>query len=145
MKKIVDVAVLDERKIKKIEVEFLCPFDIILDDTLYMVELVYDNDTKKLKGFVYEESKKNIIKYIVQNLKSLNLPQTLDEYYNIYNDIKHGMVTWCRAGGNASKSSISNKISIPRIWLDIMNISENERDIKLVFNGTQIIIEKKID
>lgn len=142
MKKVVDVAVLDERKIKKIEVEFLCPFDIILDDTFYIVELVYDSDTKKLKGFVYEESKKNIIKYVVQNLKSLNLPQTLDEYYNIYNDIKHGMVTWCKAGGNAGKNSISNKISIPYTWLNVMNISEDNREVKMTFNGNHIIIEK---
>lgn len=145
MKKNINVAVLDARKIIKMEVKFICPFDVIIGDTVYKIELVYDTDTKVLKGFVYEENKKNVIKYVVQNLGSLNLPETLSEYYNAYKDRRYGVVTWNFAGGNASKNAISNKISIPRIWLDVMNIDENERDIKLTFNGSQIVMEKKID
>lgn len=143
MKKVIDVAVLDIRKIAKMEVKYAYPFDIIINDIVYTIELVYSSDTKVLKGFVYEESKKDIVKYVIHNLNSLNLPATLSDYYNIYNDRKYGLVTWNFAGGNASKNAISNKISIPRTWLDIMNISEGDRDIEMVFDGNKIIVTKK--
>lgn len=142
MKKNINVAVLETRKIIKMEGEYIYPFDIIVNDIVYTIELVYDNDTKRLKGFVYEEHKKNIIMYITQNLGSLNLPTTLYEYYRVYNDIKYGVVTWNFAGGNASKNSISNKISIPHVWLDAMDINENNREVKLTFDGSKIVIEK---
>lgn len=145
MKKNINVAVLETRKIIKMEGEYIYPFDIIVNDIVYTIELVYDNDTKRLKGFVYEKNKKNAIMYVVQNLSSLSLPLTLDEYYNIYNVVKYGVITWNFAGGNASKNSISNKISIPHAWLDVMNIDEDNREVKLTFDGSKIVIEKKID
>lgn len=141
MKKNIDVAVLDTRKIEKIEVDFRYPFEIFVNDILYKVELVYDRD-KKLKGIIYEEDKRNVIGYIIHNMESLNIPSTLNEYYATYNDIKAGKVSWSRAGGNASKNSISNKVSIPNNWLSVMDIDEDDRNIKLAFNGKQIIIEK---
>ena len=142
MKKNIDVAVLDTRKIEKIEVDFRHPFEIFMNDILYMIELVYDSNTKKLKGFVYEQDKRSVIGYVVHNMESLNIPQTLSEYYSTYNDVKGGKVSWSKAGGNASKNSISNKVSIPNQWLSVMDIDEDDRNIKLAFNGNQIIIEK---
>lgn len=139
MKKNIDVAVLDTRKIEKIEVDFRYPFEIFVNDILYKVELVYD---KELKGIVYEEDKRSVIGYVIHNMESLNIPQTLSEYYSTYNDVKGGKVSWSKAGGNASKNSISNKVSIPNQWLSVMDISEEDRNIKLAFNGKQIIIEK---
>lgn len=141
MKKNIKIAVFETRQVEEVEVDFRYPFEIFLNDILYQIELVYDSD-KKLKGIVYEEDKRSVIGYVIHNMESLNIPQTLSEYYSTYNDVKGGKVSWSKAGGNASKNSISNKVSIPNNWLSVMDIDEDDRNIKLAFNGKQIIIEK---
>ena len=40
MKKNIDVAVLDTRKIEKIEVDFRHPFEIFMNDILYMIAIL---------------------------------------------------------------------------------------------------------
>lgn len=52
------------------------------------------------------------------------------------------MVTWTRAGGNASQNAISNKINIPNIWLKEMDITELDRKIIMIYDGEEIRITK---
>lgn len=144
MKKVVDIAIIDTKKVfVGIEVNSTYLYDLFLDGVMYTIELIFDDDSKMLKGIVYEDNKKEIIKYIVNHMNEIQLPTSLSEYYNICNIVKCGKVTWGLAGGNASKNAVSNKISIPQSWLNVMNISEDDREVKLIFNGSQIIIEKK--
>lgn len=51
-------------------------------------------------------------------------------------------VMFNRSGGNASKNSYSPKISLPKVWLDEMGVSLENRSVKLEFNGTDIKITK---
>lgn len=51
-------------------------------------------------------------------------------------------VMFNKSGGNSSKNSYSPKISLPKIWLDKMNISPDDREVNMTFNNNKIIIEK---
>lgn len=48
-----------------------------------------------------------------------------------------------KSGGTASKGSYSPKISIPKSWLDDMNITIDEREVIAVYEDKKIIIQKK--
>lgn len=48
-----------------------------------------------------------------------------------------------KSGGTASKGSYSPKISIPKSWLDDMNITIDEREVIAVYKDKKIIIQKK--
>lgn len=52
-------------------------------------------------------------------------------------------VMFNKSGGTASKGSYSPKISLPKSWLDEMEITLEERDVKVTFEDKKIIIEKK--
>ncbi len=47
-----------------------------------------------------------------------------------------------KSGGTASKNSYAPKLSIPKSWLDEMNIDLDDREVKLSFDGEKIVIEK---
>ena len=51
-------------------------------------------------------------------------------------------VMFNKSGGTASKNSYSPKISIPKAWLDDMNITL-EREVNAVYEDKKIIIQKK--
>lgn len=44
--------------------------------------------------------------------------------------------------GTASKSALITRVTIPVAWAKQMNITQEEREIKLIFDGENIIIEK---
>ena len=48
-----------------------------------------------------------------------------------------------KVGGNASKGSLNYRVSIPTPWMQEWGISENDREVKLSFDGEKIIIEKE--
>lgn len=48
-----------------------------------------------------------------------------------------------KSGGTASKNSYSPKISIPKLWLDDMGITLDEREIIASYENKKITIEKK--
>ncbi len=52
-------------------------------------------------------------------------------------------VMFNKSGGTASKNSYSPKISIPKAWLDDMNITLDEREVNAVYEDKKIIIQKK--
>lgn len=51
-------------------------------------------------------------------------------------------VIFSKAGGNASKNSYNTKITLPKVWLDIMQITPEDKEIIAEFDGEKIIIKK---
>lgn len=47
-----------------------------------------------------------------------------------------------KSGGTASKNSYAPKLSIPKSWLDSMDINLEDREVILHFDGEKITIEK---
>lgn len=58
-------------------------------------------------------------------------------------DYRELKVMFNKSGGTASKNSYSPKISIPKSWLDDMNITLEEREIVAKYENNKITIEKK--
>lgn len=52
-------------------------------------------------------------------------------------------VMFNKSGGNASKGAFSTKISLPKKWINEMEITLEERDVNVTFEDKKIIIEKK--
>ncbi len=48
---------------------------------------------------------------------------------------RNGKVIFAKAGGNASKNARNCKVSIPKKWIDAMEITTDERDVTLQFDG----------
>lgn len=55
---------------------------------------------------------------------------------------RNGKVIFAKAGGNASKNARNCKVSIPKKWIDAMEITTDERDVTLQFDGKKIVLEK---
>lgn len=51
-------------------------------------------------------------------------------------------VIFNKVGGTASKNATAAKISLPKEWLDKMQITPGEREVILEFNEEKIIIKK---
>ena len=51
-------------------------------------------------------------------------------------------VIFNKAGGNASKKSYGAKISLPKVWIDEMGVTPEDREVLLGFSDAKIIIEK---
>ena len=49
-----------------------------------------------------------------------------------------------KAGGNAGKNSYNTRMSVPKEWLNKMNITKDDREVDVYFDGKKIIIEKSI-
>lgn len=47
-------------------------------------------------------------------------------------------------GGTASKKSSTYKVSLPSVWIKEMGITDSDRQIELTFDGTTIMISKKL-
>ena len=47
------------------------------------------------------------------------------------------------AGGTASASAKTYKISLPSSWVERLAVTEEDRELTLSFDGERIIIEKK--
>lgn len=51
-------------------------------------------------------------------------------------------VMFNKSGGTASKNSYSPKLSLPKSWTDEMNLTLEDREVNVTFDGKRIIIEK---
>ena len=52
-------------------------------------------------------------------------------------------INWNKPGGTASKNAKPTaKVSLPSTWMLEMGITEDDRELKLKFDGNNIIIEK---
>lgn len=50
-----------------------------------------------------------------------------------------------KSGGASSKNSYSPKLSIPKAWLDDMDINLDDREVNVIYENKKIIIEKKVE
>lgn len=60
-------------------------------------------------------------------------------------DFRQLKVMFNKSGGTAGKGAYSPKISVPKVWLDDMNITLDEREVNVIYENKKIIIEKKED
>jgi hypothetical protein len=56
---------------------------------------------------------------------------------------REAKIIFNKAGGTASKSAFTNKLSIPTKWIKEMGLSPEERDVELIFENNKITIKKK--
>lgn len=59
-------------------------------------------------------------------------------------EIRKRNVSISKVGGNASKGAKRANIGLPMPWLDEMGIDEENREMKMTFDGNKIILEKLI-
>ena len=143
MKREVNIVDLDSGQVNKymISESYFC--DVLINEDVYQIELVFKDDGSLL-GIIVDMDNLELIQCIVYEMRGGDIPRSIIEYYKKYPSTRYGMITWNLAGGNAGKNSISNKISIPYKWLDLMDITKNSRDIEMKFDGTKITIEKRV-
>lgn len=51
-------------------------------------------------------------------------------------------IIFSKAGGNAGKGSYNTKVSLPKVWVDKMGFSPEERSAILEFDGEAVTIRK---
>lgn len=51
-------------------------------------------------------------------------------------------VSATKVGGNASKGALKYRLQLPTAWMQVMNITAEEREMELSFDGEKIIIKK---
>ena len=57
-------------------------------------------------------------------------------------DIRRAKVLFSKSGGTASKNGITNRVTIPTVWVREMGITKDDRDVVLKFENGIITIEK---
>ena len=57
-------------------------------------------------------------------------------------EIRQSKVTVCRPGGNASTNARQYRVSLPTKWVKEMEITPEERNVEISFDGTVITIRK---
>lgn len=55
---------------------------------------------------------------------------------------RNANVIIAKSGGHSSKNSYNCKVSLPKVWVDRMGISLDERGVTLTFDGECIVIKK---
>ncbi len=56
-------------------------------------------------------------------------------------EIRSANVIISKAGGNAGKNSYNCKVSLPKVWIDRLGITLDNRKVSLIFDEEQIIIK----
>lgn len=136
------IRILDREIIRNVKIKEQYNHTIFTDNgDMYFVSLVF-NSGGYLEGFIYIDSRKEELEYIINNFNSFDIPLDIVEYRKANPLVRTMMVTWVKAGGNASKNAISNKITIPNVWLKEMDITELDRKITVFYNGEEIRITK---
>lgn len=51
-------------------------------------------------------------------------------------------VSFNKSGGTAKGNAITNRVTIPTKWIKHLEITEEDRDIRLILESNKIIIEK---
>ena len=51
-------------------------------------------------------------------------------------------VSFNKSGGTAKGNAITNRVTIPRNWIKQLEITEEDREVKLILDDNKIIIEK---
>lgn len=116
----------------------LVEFKVVYRDTKLMGVII-----RKIEDDDYNEDNdenNEIVKMIREG--KIVIPAMQKDYYKQFNDVRSRKVTWVKTRGNASKGSISTKLYIPKIWLDVLNADSNERNLEMTFDGDEIRIKK---
>lgn len=60
---------------------------------------------------------------------------------------KNAKVIFNKSGGTASASGVTNRVTIPTLWIKEMGITKEERNVELIFDKEkkEIIIKKPLD
>lgn len=51
-------------------------------------------------------------------------------------------VTFAKPGGNASKGAVTPRITLPNVWMKEMDVTPEQREVIMTFDGEQITIHK---
>ena len=57
-------------------------------------------------------------------------------------DTRKAKILFSKSGGTASKNGITNRVTIPTVWVREMGITKDDRDVILKFENGIITIEK---
>lgn len=61
---------------------------------------------------------------------------------SLYVEQRTAKVSFNKSGGTAKGKAITNRVTIPTTWIKELGITEDDREIKLIFDNEKIIIEK---
>lgn len=138
-----DVANIKKKTIEKNRnIKYVYPYKIDLLGNTVEINLVYNEKDGTLDGIVYDKKIHRVLMHILSDFTQYNIPLTVAEYRKINPEVRVLKIMFNKAGGNASKNSISNKMSIPSKWVKEMGITKSNRSVKVTYDGDRIIIEK---
>lgn len=139
-----DVANIKKRTIeKKRNVKYNYPYTINMRGNNIELKLVYNEKDGTLDGIVYDKKIHKILMELLRDFGKYNIPMTVQEYRKRKPESRTLKVIFSKAGGNASKNAISNKISLPSKWVSEMGLTKSKRSVNITYDGDRIIIEKK--
>lgn len=139
-----DVANIKKKTIEKNRyIKYSYPYKIEIAEKIFEIKLVYSEKDGTLDGIVYDRKMHKLLMHILRDFSQYNIPLTVSEYRKTNPETRILNIMFNKAGGNASKNSISNKISIPSKWVKEMGLTKTNRSVKVTYDGDKIIIEKK--
>lgn len=139
-----DVANIKKKTIeKKRNIKYNYPYKINIGGNSVELKLVYNEKDGTLDGIVYEKKNHKILMELLRDFGRYNIPLTVQEYRKRNPETRALKVIFSKAGGNASKNAVSNKITLPNKWISEMGMTKSKRSVKVTYDGDRIIIEKK--
>ena len=51
-------------------------------------------------------------------------------------------ISFNKSGGTAGKGGVTTRVTLPKTWIDKMEITQEEREVTVTFDGEKIIIKK---
>lgn len=79
---------------------------------------------------------------LVNHGKNLKVSTIMKSSEDIVMDKRKLKVIFCKSGGTASKGGITTKITLPKKWIDKMNINPEDREVVAIFENDTIVIHK---
>lgn len=106
--------------------------------------LVYDKSSFKLRAIALDaDYSTDELLEILKNPHKFGFPGTMQEYLKVENDVRDLKITMYHPCGNSKGNSIGAKLFIPPLWVKMLNISEDDRDVEVKFDGEEIRIKRK--
>lgn len=50
-----------------------------------------------------------------------------------------------KSGGHSGKNTLNYKVSIPSVWANKLNITQENRDLIMIFDGEKITIQRPVE
>lgn len=57
-------------------------------------------------------------------------------------EVREGKVIFNKSGGTSGQGGYTTRVTLPILWIKQMGISQEDREVKISFDGNRIIIEK---